>query len=69
MLRNTTTVHTMLREAVQRRSHLVLLPELWRTGYGWENYQHTAEQVEQWHLHGDVATGTATSGQHHRFLF
>jgi predicted amidohydrolase len=45
LAQNTTTVHTMLREAMQRRSHLVLLPELWRTGYDWENYQHTAEQL------------------------
>lgn len=40
--RNLTTAQRMIAEASKRRSHLVLLPELWSTGYAWSEYRELA---------------------------
>ena len=42
---NTTTMQKMHAEAIQRRSHLLMLPELWRTGYDWGNHNRVSDQL------------------------
>ncbi|MEM6284411.1 MAG: carbon-nitrogen family hydrolase [Chloroflexota bacterium] len=43
--RNTTSMQRMVADAARRGSHLVLLPELWSTGYDWVNYRDLAVPV------------------------
>jgi omega-amidase len=43
--RNTTTMQKMVVEASRRGSHMVLLPELWSTGYDWSGYREQAETL------------------------
>jgi len=45
--RNTTTMQRMVAEAARRRSHLLLLPELWSTGYAWGDYRDLATSSNQ----------------------
>lgn len=40
--RNITNMQKMVAEAARRRSHIVLLPELWSTGYDWAQYRELA---------------------------
>ncbi len=43
--RNLTTAQKMIAEAVKRGSHIVLLPELWLTGYDWVDYRKSAAEI------------------------
>ena len=43
--RNANTMQKMVVDAVKRGSHLVLLPELWSTGYDWDNHQAHAVEL------------------------
>jgi omega-amidase len=40
--RNTATMQRMVADAARRGSHLLLLPELWSTGYAWSTYRDLA---------------------------
>lgn len=43
--RNLTTMQKMVAAASRRGSHLVMLPELWHTGYNWANYRDNAHAI------------------------
>jgi len=43
--RNVTNAQKMIAESVKRSSHILLLPELWTTGYDWANYRDEAEPL------------------------
>jgi omega-amidase len=43
--RNLTAAQRMIAEAVKRRSQVILLPELWSTGYDWANYRKEAHEL------------------------
>lgn len=45
VIRNKTNMQRMVAEAARRRSQVVLLPELWSTGYDWANYRSHAEAI------------------------
>lgn len=43
--RNLTNMQKMVAAASRRGSHIVLLPELWHTGYDWAGYREHAQQI------------------------
>jgi omega-amidase len=43
--RNSAVMQRMVADAVRRKSHMVLLPELWSTGYDWTNYRTLAQPI------------------------
>ena len=43
--RNTAVMQRMVADAARRKSHMVLLPELWSTGYDWANYRELASPI------------------------
>jgi predicted amidohydrolase len=43
--RNTVTMQRMVADAAKRGSHIVLLPELWSTGYAWGEYRDLAVPI------------------------
>jgi len=43
--RNLTNAQKMVAESVKRGSHIVLLPELWLTGYDWAGYRKAAAEI------------------------
>jgi omega-amidase len=43
--RNLTTMQKALADAARRKSHMMLLPEMWHTGFDWANYRNQADQI------------------------
>lgn len=59
--RNLTNMQKMVLEAAKRGSHLILLPELWYSGYDWGNYRSHAQP-----LNDGVFSQISTLAQKHK---